>query len=266
MSLVQTIHIGQNNVVAKSFQLLVRQGPEVGRTFSLVAAETIIGRSPLSDVVLDDIEVSRQHVRLIRTDEGHRIQDMGSTNGTFVAGRRLGGEPVDLEPGQTIRIGSSVELLYQALSAADSLDALLARPVKPSPRQTFVEGAPPATPFDETPKAVDDPDDEPSLVEPQQPPEPQRAVEPQRPRRQDRAPARSPAATPKGPAAESQRRRRMILVGVAAGVFIVLLCFCLLLAFLVAIGSPDVSEINYRSSPIIVSSLSIMMVSAISSS
>jgi predicted component of type VI protein secretion system len=67
----------------------------------------------MADIVVTDPEVSRQHARLTRTDGGYEIQDLGSTNGTFLDGQRLRGEPQPLSPGQVIKMGSNVSLVYE---------------------------------------------------------------------------------------------------------------------------------------------------------
>lgn len=95
------------------YQLFVKKGPEPGEIYDLSSVSMTIGRDPLSEITINDPEVSRRHARLIGTLSGYRIQDLGSTNGTFVNGVRLSGEPIDLEPGQIISIGGGVELVYQ---------------------------------------------------------------------------------------------------------------------------------------------------------
>lgn len=96
-----------------NYQLTVVKGPQVGQTYSLVATLVTIGRDPMADIVITDPEVSRQHVRLSRLEGGYEIQDLGSTNGTFLDGRRLGGDSHPLAPGQTITLGSNVTLAYE---------------------------------------------------------------------------------------------------------------------------------------------------------
>lgn len=118
-------------VADQSYQLIVRKGPRPGRVFALSLSTVSIGRDPLSDIVIDDPEVSRHHARLERGDEGYSLQDMGSTNGSFVDGKRLGGEPVDLKPGQVVMFGSNVTLIYQATSASDPLATMVAPAVLP---------------------------------------------------------------------------------------------------------------------------------------
>lgn len=67
-----------------------------------------IGRSTDgNDVVINDAMVSRHHFQIIQDDDGSlRLADFGSTNGTFVNGRRVGGE-VDLDINDIIRVGNT---------------------------------------------------------------------------------------------------------------------------------------------------------------
>lgn len=110
----------------QAIQLVVRKGPRPGQVFPLTQEAMSIGRDPLSDIVLDDPEVSRQHARLTRVGEGYHLQDVGSTNGTFVDGQRLTGESVPLKPGQVIMMGSNVTLIAQATSESDPLATMIA--------------------------------------------------------------------------------------------------------------------------------------------
>ncbi|MCP4359102.1 MAG: FHA domain-containing protein [Chloroflexi bacterium] len=101
-----------------NYQLIVRKGPNVGQTFYLDARSSIIGRDPMSDFVLNDPEVSRQHARLTRLDDGFQVEDLGSTNGTFVDGERLANDAYLLLPDQVITMGSGIKLIYQLVEAA----------------------------------------------------------------------------------------------------------------------------------------------------
>ncbi|HVA50405.1 MAG TPA: FHA domain-containing protein [Pirellulales bacterium] len=67
----------------------------------------IFGRDPSCDQVLDDPLVSRRHARLIRSEQGYLIEDLGSTNGTFLNGRRLA-EKAPVQPGDRIGLGDCV--------------------------------------------------------------------------------------------------------------------------------------------------------------
>jgi FHA domain len=70
--------------------LAVTRGPSVGARFALDQPRTTAGRHPSSDILLDDITVSRRHAEIHYQNNQHRIVDVGSTNGTYVNRR-----PVD---------------------------------------------------------------------------------------------------------------------------------------------------------------------------
>ena len=96
------------------FQLTVQKGPQPGKVYLLLTDAVTIGRDPMADISLNDPEVSRQHLRLTRTASGYVVEDMGSTNGTFIDGEKLDADtPLSLTGGQTISMGSGVTVLYQ---------------------------------------------------------------------------------------------------------------------------------------------------------
>ena len=87
--------------------------PDVVDGMVLIEAdELMIGREANSDLVLPDNSVSRQHAVIRQTDQGYEIQDLGSTNGTFVGGQAA--KHTFLKSGDTIRFGS---FLFRFLSA-----------------------------------------------------------------------------------------------------------------------------------------------------
>ncbi len=98
--------------------LIVLAGHSVGKLFRLEPGELIIGRSTDSSIPLDDDGVSRQHARLVCTEEGIvTISDLGSTNGTWVEGRQVRFHT--LEDGERIQIGGANILKY---GVGDSLE------------------------------------------------------------------------------------------------------------------------------------------------
>ncbi len=77
-----------------------------GRVFELEGGATI-GRSPRSQIVLADDYVSSTHARIFARKQFLFIEDLGSTNGTFIDGRRIEGEH-QIKPGQEIVIGDTI--------------------------------------------------------------------------------------------------------------------------------------------------------------
>ena len=84
--------------------LEITSGPAAGRTFEL-KSEVVIGREEAT-LVIEDPEMSRRHVRLCPVDEGVLVEDLGSTNGTFVNGERTSG-PVTLRESGTVHLGTT---------------------------------------------------------------------------------------------------------------------------------------------------------------
>jgi hypothetical protein len=104
-------------MAASGLQLLVQQGPRAGQSFDLDKPVITLGREVGSDIVLEDPQVSRHHVRLTLQAGGYVIEDLGSTNGTFINEQRLMGvQPIN--PGDQIRLGDNV-----VLSVSGSLGA-----------------------------------------------------------------------------------------------------------------------------------------------
>ena len=64
-----------------------------------------IGRAPENDVVLPDPNISRQHLVIWTSDRGAFLRDLGSQNGTFISGRRVGAGPESIPTGAHVRIG-----------------------------------------------------------------------------------------------------------------------------------------------------------------
>jgi serine phosphatase RsbU (regulator of sigma subunit)/pSer/pThr/pTyr-binding forkhead associated (FHA) protein len=84
--------------------LITVQGPESGRQFSLAAGPTILGRQMDCTICLDAKAVSRQHAQILLEDGAYFVEDMGSSNGTFVNGSRITGR-VPLTENDTLQIG-----------------------------------------------------------------------------------------------------------------------------------------------------------------
>ena len=83
--------------------LVVVRGPNAGSRYLLDRDQTTIGRHPDSNVFLDDVTVSRHHARVDREDGGFVLNDLGSLNGTYLAGERVDRQP--LQAGNEVQIG-----------------------------------------------------------------------------------------------------------------------------------------------------------------
>jgi len=70
--------------------LLIRSGGgREGETIAVDAEVLTIGRSPHSDLFLDDVTVSRHHARVLRDEGGFWVEDLNSLNGTYVNRKRI---------------------------------------------------------------------------------------------------------------------------------------------------------------------------------
>ena len=74
--------------VVPRFVLRGVSGEAFGRTYPVVGT-TAIGRAPECDLRLDEPGMSRMHARLVPTDDGLLLEDLGSTNGSFINGKRV---------------------------------------------------------------------------------------------------------------------------------------------------------------------------------
>src|SRR5918997_888175 len=121
----------------------VERKPMEGREHTLIA-DVVIGREGC-DVVLADPEVSRRHAALRHTGQGPAVEDLGSTNGTFVNGERISGTRV-LSDGDVVSFGNTEWVLRAAAAAGQpagvgspQVTAARSVPAEPPP-------APPAAP------------------------------------------------------------------------------------------------------------------------
>lgn len=95
-----------------TFRLVLQSGSGMGTEYPLEKNEMFLGRDLSNDIVINDPEVSRRHARLLLSGNTFILEDLGSTNGTFIHGQRLGA-PVVLRPGDMITIGEKVLLKFE---------------------------------------------------------------------------------------------------------------------------------------------------------
>lgn len=82
--------------------LVIHRGPAQGSRFLLDTDVVSIGRSPESDVFLDDVTVSRKHAQIVRTNSEFTISDLHSLNGTYVNSISV--------TNQALRMGDEIQL------------------------------------------------------------------------------------------------------------------------------------------------------------
>lgn len=128
------------------FQFVMRSGPTPGVTFPLEGDQLTIGRDSSNAVAINDSEVSRRHARLSFQGGKYVVEDLGSTNGTFVNGQRLSG-PVVLKPGDVVSLGEQIVLMYDVIHQdAGATMASARKAPRPAPSAPAVmPAAPPAS-------------------------------------------------------------------------------------------------------------------------
>ncbi|MDH4113234.1 MAG: FHA domain-containing protein [Actinomycetota bacterium] len=72
-----------------------------------VSGNMVLGRAAECELALDDTYISQQHARLFAKDGSWYVEDLGSTNGTFVNDQRLA-SPAMVQPGDRVRVGTTV--------------------------------------------------------------------------------------------------------------------------------------------------------------
>ena len=98
--------------------VVVKTGPEAGRRVEL-GVEVVIGRRD-ADLVLEDSEVSRRHAVLRRSGASVVVEDLDSTNGTFVKGERIR-TPITVGPGDQVRVGRTTLEIEPDWRAAETI-------------------------------------------------------------------------------------------------------------------------------------------------
>ncbi len=127
------------------YRLVVKAGGIIGTAYALESAEIHIGRDAQNDIVITEADISRRHARLTRSENGYLLEDLGSTNGTFVNGQRLTA-PYALRPGDEVRLGPKVVLVYEQVSDPNATVAVSAETVQAAPPAAAPPAPPPSPP------------------------------------------------------------------------------------------------------------------------
>lgn len=187
------------------------------KEFLLSTQPVVIGRENASNLVLKDPEISRRHARITYQAGRYYIEDLGSTNGTYLNEQRIQAQ-TSLNHGDVIRLGESIRLTYYGLAVPDTAD------------ETYIISDDPQEYIQTPPLRQPDPYPQPPYQPPQynQPPQPpafgqqsyERPIPPA-----DPYPQRQPPAPPPEPRTERSTNR------------VILGCGCLLLLAVIACGA-----------------------------
>jgi predicted component of type VI protein secretion system len=193
-----------------NYRLTVRQGPVPGKVFELVKDVVTVGRDVSNDITINDAEVSRNHARLSAQSGGYLMEDLASTNGTFVNGQRLIG-PKLLNPGDVVGLGETVVLEFGVMADAAGATVIASAPMAPRPA-----AAPPPPPPAE------------HATTPPRPPEPEPMPPPTMAEPVYAEPPPQPMAPPPPPSAPlPQKKDNRTLMYVGGGCGCLTLCACL---------------------------------------
>jgi len=200
------------------------------KEFVLSTQPVVIGRENANDLVLKDPEVSRRHARITFQAGRYYVEDLGSTNGTFLNEQRIQTQ-TPLNHGDVIRLGESIRLTYYGLAAPDNADETYIISDDP---QEYIE-----TPPLQQPDVYQPPQyQQPQYQQPQynEPPRQQPAYD-ERPIRRPISPADPYQQQRIGPPTEpgKERSTNRIVLG----------CGCLLLLAVVACGASIFLLDNY---------------------
>lgn len=88
-------------------KIVITSGPKAGLELPLGTEPMTIGRSSESGLVIRDDYTSSHHARLLLRGDTWAIQDLDSTNGTYLAGKRVTGGPVAIPAGTPVKVGAT---------------------------------------------------------------------------------------------------------------------------------------------------------------
>lgn len=96
--------IKPKKVQLEARELVVVEGPAAGQRVEIGKHPITVGRASLCDFPLEDDFISSRHLRISQQDGNYIVEDLGSTNGSWVEGERLS-QPVRIKPGVRIKLG-----------------------------------------------------------------------------------------------------------------------------------------------------------------
>lgn len=89
-----------------SFGIVFRSGPLAGKEENINSGEVIIGRDPKCQISIDDLQISRNHLKIYSKDPEIFLEDLNSTNGSFINGIRVK-KATQLKQGDLVSLGEN---------------------------------------------------------------------------------------------------------------------------------------------------------------
>jgi hypothetical protein len=234
------------------YQLVMRTGPTPGKVFELSGDSLTLGREPGNEVAINDAEISRKHAHLSFQGGTYVLEDLGSTNGTFVNGQRLMG-PHSLRPGEIISFGEQISCTYEVISepAQDPNATII------SSKGMGMAAAPPPPPPTAPAAQPMQPPPQPRPVQPVSQPRPAAAPPPPSQPRPAAAPAAYAGKVPAGPKPDDVKPAKASssrTIGIVVGV-VVLCIVCGCVAFFVTVDQYQGGVLWCRLFPSLVSAM-----------
>ena len=97
----------RRTTAAQPDRLVVREPVELAGTEFRLGDELTVGRAAGCQITLDDTYVSQLHARVFRRESQYLVEDLGSTNGTYLNRRKVAG-PMVIAPGDRLQVGNTV--------------------------------------------------------------------------------------------------------------------------------------------------------------
>jgi hypothetical protein len=195
-----------------SFKLTVRQGPRPNLVFELDGDSYTIGREAGAEIVIEDPQVSRRHATLTRQGSSYLLEDIGSTNGTYINGKRVTA-PVLLSNGDMIGLADTIVLAVQAPLPVSDDATVVSEAAQYAAHYDAAPYAPPTQPAFTPPKVQPPVQAPPAARQPAYAPPPQYVPPPQY------APTQPDYAAP-----AKADNRRTLLIGAGCLALILVVC------------------------------------------
>ncbi|HEY60985.1 MAG TPA: FHA domain-containing protein [Anaerolineae bacterium] len=114
------------------YRLIIRSGPELNKEFHLEKEEIFIGRELNNDVVISNSEISRKHAKLTKKNQHYFLEDLGSTNGTYIKGQKVK-KQYKLKSGDLINLGENIVLAFIQETIEEGVDIQTVEPTAKKP-------------------------------------------------------------------------------------------------------------------------------------